>query len=144
MRATILVLVLGIIFSACNKDKYTSAPQITYKSLTTNVFDNSTSSQGPGVVFSLTDAEGDLGDTAIVHIKNLRTGDTLERSFPALTGATKKNLKADVTVYVSLGGCNGGLPGRIDTMYYEIYVTDFAKNRSNTIVTGDPVYQQCP
>ena len=144
MRATILVLIIGLIFSSCSKNKYTSAPQIKYKSLTTNVFDNSTISQGPGVVFSITDAEGDIGDTAFVHIKNLLTGDSTEKPFPNLTGANKKNLKADVTVYVSLGGCNGGgLPNRIDTMYYEIYVTDFAKNKSNTIVTGDPVYQQC-
>lgn len=144
MRATILVLVIGLIFSSCSKDKYTSAPQIKYKSLTSNVYDN-TAQFAPSIVFSITDAEGDLGDTAIIHIKNLLSGDSIEVGFPNLNGATKKNLKADVTASIGrLQGCfAANPPGHIDTMYYEVYVTDFAKNRSNTIVTGDPIYQQC-
>ncbi len=146
MRATILVLVIGIIFSACKKDKYTSAPQIKYKSLSSNVYVNTTQ-QGyvpPEINFTITDSEGDLGDTAFIHVKNLLSGRIDSFRFPELVGATKKNLKAEVSVW-TISGCDGTIPpgGRIDTMYYEVYVTDFAKNKSNTIVTEDPVYQQC-
>ena len=144
MRGTILILVIAVIFSACKKDKYTSAPQIEYKSLTSNVFVNVVGAQSPKIKFTITDSEGDLGDTAYIHVKNLLNGKIDSFPFPNLNGATKKNLKADVFVN-TLAGCDGGTfpPGRVDTMYYEIYVTDFAKNKSNTIVTTDPVYQAC-
>ncbi|MBS1743947.1 MAG: hypothetical protein JST81_13015 [Bacteroidetes bacterium] len=146
MRVVIAILVVMLFFTSCKKDKYTSAPQIKYKSLTTNFFDNSVGAVSPAVVFSITDAEGDLGDTAYIHLKNLLTGQIDSLPFPDISGASiKKNLKADITASVGrLGGCfTSNPPGRVDTMYYEIYVTDFAKNKSNTIVTGDPVFQQC-
>ncbi|MEO7523838.1 MAG: hypothetical protein ABIT58_07070 [Ferruginibacter sp.] len=146
MRAIILVLVISVFLMACSKDKYTSAPQITYKSLTSNVYDNALGSTGPGIIFSITDAEGDIGDSATIHIKNLLTNDSIIIPFPNLNGATKKNFKAEITATVGrLSGCLvANPPGRIDSLYYELYVEDFAKNKSNTIVTADPIYQQCP
>jgi hypothetical protein len=146
MRVILGLAVVSLFFVACNKDKYTSAPQIEYKSLTFNFIDNTVNSQSPSIVFSITDSEGDLGDTATIHIKNLLSGDSIELAFPSLDGATKKNLKADVTASIGrLQGCiTANPPGHLDTMYYEVYVVDFGKHKSNTIVTGDPVYQQCP
>lgn len=147
MRVILSLALVSLFFIACNKDKYTSAPQIKYKSLNTNFYDNTTGGQPPIITFSITDAEGDVGDTATIHIKNLNTGDSIELPFPNLDGATKKNLNADVSASVGRLGanCPGSNPLHlIDTMYYEIYVTDFAKNKSNTIQTPDPVYEECP
>ena len=144
MRIPVLFFLSVVFLFACNKDKYSTAPQIKYKSLSTNVYDNSLGAQTPAITFSITDAQGDLGDTAYINIKNLLTGDSIQSPFPDLSGATRNDFKADVIVSVGrLGGsCIGGA-GHIDTMYYELFVTDFAKNKSNTIVTGDPVFQQC-
>lgn len=146
MRVLLPIAVVCLFFTACNKDKYTSAPQIKYKSLTQNYFVNVINAKSPSVVFSITDSEGDLGDTSYIYMKNLLTGQIDSAGFPSLNGAVKKNLKADVTASLGkLGGCfTANPPGHIDTMYYEIYVVDFAKNKSNVIVTEDPVYQQCP
>lgn len=148
MRAIILVSVISLFLLACNKDKYTSVPQIKYKSVSPNYSENTIGSVSPIVTFSVTDAEGDLGktgeDTARIFIKNLLTGDFDSLDFPNLNDGAKKNLKADILASVSgVIGC-AGPSGSIDTLYYEIYITDFAKNKSNTIVTGDPTFFLCP
>lgn len=146
MRIIVSMALIALFFVACNKDKYTSAPQIEYKELTSNIYINTTDPnfETPKIRFSITDAEGDLGDTAYIHVKNLVNGRIDSFRFPNLDGATRKNLKANVTVEV-LGGCEGNFPpGHIDTMFYEVYVTDYAKNKSNTITTTEPVYQECP
>lgn len=145
MRVLVSLALACFFLIACNKDKYTSAPQIEYKELTSNVYINTTAGdyQPPKIKFSITDAEGDLGDTAYVHIKNLLNGRIDSFPFPNLNGANKKNFKAEVTVN-ALAGCDGNFPpGHVDTMFYEIYVTDFAKNKSNTISTPEPVYESC-
>ena len=145
MRVLLFIVTLGILFTACKKDKYTTAPQIKYKALTTNVYNNSTTAVSPGIIFTITDAEGDLGDTATIHIKNLLTGDSLEHPFTKLGVSGKADFKAEVTASIGrLGGCQSANPtDSIDVMFYELFVVDFAKNKSNTIVTTDPVYQLC-
>lgn len=148
MRAIILVSAISLFLLACNKDKYTSAPQIKYKSVSPNYSENIPGAVSPIVTLSVTDAEGDIGktddDTARIFLKNMLTGEFDSLDFPNLNAAAKKNLKAEILVSVSkVIGC-AGTSGSIDTLYYEIYITDFAKNKSNTIVTGDPTYFLCP
>lgn len=141
---TVLIAGVCLFFCACKKDKYTTAPQIEYKSLSSNVYDNSLGSQPPKINFRITDAEGDLGDTAYVFIKNLLTNDSIQLSFPDLNASRKNDFKADVSTSVGrLQGPSCGTTARIDTMYYEFYVEDFAKNKSNVVRTTDPVFQFC-
>src|SRR5882672_6901563 len=112
MRILLLLSVICLFFVGCGKDKYTSAPQIKYKSLSANVYPKLTTDQSPKVVFSITDAEGDLGDTAYIYIKNLLTNDSIQLAFPNLSEAEKKNFKGDVSASVGrLGGfsCNGNI-----------------------------------
>src|SRR6188768_47812 len=102
MRIIILVCLIGLFFSACNKDKYTTEPQIEYKSIDFNYVENISGYSTPSVTFSITDAEGDIGnltlrDTAYIHVKNVRTGDSALLTFPDLKDITKKDFKADVT-----------------------------------------------
>ena len=149
MRIVLTVVIVAFIFAACKKDNYSTSPQIKYKSVSPNFSDNSINSVSPVVTFSLTDAEGDLGitgtDTARIYLKNILTGEFDSLDFPDLKDISKKDFKADILASVSkVLSCGPGPSGHIDTLFYEIYVKDFKKNQSNTIVTGDPTFYQCP
>lgn len=136
-------------FTACKKDKFTTAPQISYESINPNVvFSNLPFQPMPVLTLKVTDAEGDLGlngtDTSRIYIKNLLTG-KIDSSliFPDLSGATSKNFKADVEIELNtstiLEGTTRPSP-KTDTAFYEVYIKDFAKNKSNVIKTNDPVF----
>lgn len=148
MRYSLLFTIAILFFTACKKDKYTTAPQIAYKSVSPNVVDQN--SQSLNLTISITDAEGDLGiitgsDTAFVYVKNLLNGAFDSLPFPNLQAAAKSNFKADVEIDLSqahLFSCSAG--AHTDTLFFEIYVKDFAKNKSNVITSGDAVYFRCP
>lgn len=149
MRYSLLLTIAIFLFTACKKDKYTTAPQISYKSIDPNVvFKNLTVQVMPVLTLEITDAEGDLGftgtDTCKIFIKNLVTGEidsTLR--LPDLSGAVGKNFKAEVDIALDtriiLEGSTRPSP-KTDTLFYEVYIQDFAKNKSNVIKTADPVY----
>ena len=152
MRYLFFAFVACVAFAACNKDKYTSAPQIKFKSITSPYQVNNTSQNFAILTIELTDAEGDFGfaegkDTSYVFVKNTRSPFKLDSfKFPsALSKAVKKNFKGDVEVNLSgagTGGTNAVPPipagKNRDTVFYEIYVKDFAKNKSNVIQNTDP------
>ena len=150
MRYTLLFTIAILGFTACKKDKYTSAPQISFKSIEPDVWDNSNlnPTAGPILKFHLTDAEGDFGfqngkDTSYAYIKNITIPpykiDSVK--FPVLPNQIKKNLSVDVEVLIRSVLANSGRPRPyVDTLYFEVYVKDFAKNKSNVIVTDKPVY----
>lgn len=152
MRYTLLFTIAILGFTACKKDKYTSAPQISFKKLSHNAVDTSINSATPVVTFSITDAEGDLGitatDTAFIYMKNLLTNTFDSVPFPDLQSAGKSRFKADVDVTIDKVIKCRSLPGsppplHTDTLYFEFYVKDFAKNKSNVFTTPEPVYFLC-
>lgn len=151
MKVFLLIITAAFFLSACQKDKYSSSPQIKYESVSPNyTISSDPLSATPVVTFSLTDAEGDLGitgtDTAYIFIKNVLTGKSDSIPFPDLTDIVKGNFKADVLAPVGVALDCRTIPGgdvHIDTLYYEIYVKDFAGNLSNTIVTADPTFYEC-
>lgn len=150
MRYTLIISILALAFVACKKDKYTTAPQITFKSINPQYWDNSNlnSNEGPILTIHLTDSEGDFGfqdnkDTSYVYVKNVSIApykiDSLK--FPQLTNMETKNLNVDVSVMIRSLLNNSGRPKPfVDTLYFEVYVKDFAKNKSNVITTPKPVY----
>jgi len=149
MRITIVIALLAFFFSACKKDNFTTAPQIKYKSVNPNFTSINIGSITPTITFHITDAEGDIGfkggaDIAFIYRKNILTGDTDSLPFPDLQTAAQSNFEADVEVKALLR-CRPIPSGQlhIDTLYFEIYVKDFAKNKSNVITTSDPVYFNC-
>jgi hypothetical protein len=155
MRYTLLIAALGLLFWGCKKDKFTTAPQISFNSYKPNVwFSNSTVTPGPMLNIQLTDAEGDFGftankDTSYVYIKNITIPpfeiDSLK--FPVLKGIAGKNLNAEVSVDLREGRGilrGSGIRNRTDTLYFEVYVKDFAKNKSNVIKTSKPFYLVTP
>ncbi|MGG9963002.1 hypothetical protein [Ferruginibacter sp. SUN106] len=152
MRYTLLVAMLVMVFVGCKKDKFTTVPQISFKSVKPNAWLSSyTAFQkdiAPVLTINVTDAEGDLGfkagsDTSKIYVKNL-INNKIDSSFlPDLKTAAQANFKADIDV--NLFNVLGGKPGvttrpRVDTLYFEVYIKDFAKNKSNVIITGAPVY----
>ena len=64
--------------------------------------------------------------------------------FPDLRTAGKSNFKADIEIGLLsvMGGRNLPLNQRpyVDTLYFEVYVKDFAKNKSNVLITDKPFY----
>jgi len=156
MRYLLVAVIFSVGFISCGKDKFTSAPQIKFKSITSPYFSNSPNGINPILIIELTDAEGDFGfeegkDTSYVYVKNVKAPFKLDSfKFPAaLSKALKNNFKGDIEVNL-LGEGTGGtsaLPGLPtgaarpyrDTIFYEVYVKDFAKNKSNVIRTADPI-----
>ena len=157
MRYLFFAVIFCIVFSSCGKDKFTSAPQITFKSITSPYFSNSPQGVNPILVIELTDAEGDFGftegkDTSYVYVKNITVPPFKIDSFkfPAsLSKAVKKNFKADLEIDlvgdININGSGVLTPStrprpKTDTLYFEVYVKDFAKNKSNVIKTADPLF----
>ena len=133
---------------ACNKDKFTTAPQIKFEEFTYNVADNTVSYQdAPKAIFRVTDKEGDIGfipekDTSMIYIYN-PIGNKMDSTllFPDISSQTTKNFEATVEINlfsVLLGNDSLGLRPRpfVDTLRFEVYIKDFAGNKSNVETTG--------
>jgi hypothetical protein len=149
MKYLVLFFAAIILFTSCNKNKFTTVPQLTYKSITPSTFKRGTTSTSgniPKLIFEITDSEGDVGivpskDSAFIYIKNLKMNELDSVLFPNVKPISFKNFTA--TVEVKLDGKpsflrvpNGSVK---DTVYYELYVKDFAKNKSEVIKCG-PLY----
>lgn len=145
MRYSLLFTIAILFLAACKKDKYTTAPQITFKSYSAaEASTRTTDADQPLMVLEVTDAEGDLGnisstEQAKVYIKNLLTLKEDSLLFPDIRGIAGSNFKANIEVGLKrvLGGRDLPLNQRPyqDTLYFEVYVKDFAKNKSNVLVT---------
>lgn len=142
-------LILLVVLASCKKDEFTSAPQIKYKSLSSNYSTNTNFFSAPDVILEITDAEGDLGftnsDTAFVYIKNVQLPYLFDSfPFPHMNGAAGRNFKAEMRVNLfDVLSCSQSTRPSMDTFFFEIYVKDFARHQSNTVITGDPFYYEC-
>ena len=62
---------------------------------------------------------------------------------PDLSTVAGKNFQANIEITlrssIILEGSSRPSP-KTDTIYYEVYMKDFAKNKSNVIRTNDPVF----
>ncbi len=149
MRHLILFAILILSLTACKKDKFTSVPQISYKSISPNTAYSNFGCNFqtiPVLTIHITDAEGDLGyiqgnDTSYVFIKNLLNNKLDSVKLPDIQIAAVKNFSADIDISLCnfLAVSTRPRP-KTDTLYFEVYVRDFAKNKSNIVKTGDPVY----
>ncbi len=155
MKKIFFLLAVIAFFSACKKDKYTTAPQISFVDVKPNFASSNLTSPerelAPKLIFKITDAEGDFGstdplDSSIIVVKHSLTNDTFVFDFPVLTAAAKKDFNAEVSVNLfNALVCRSPGPTRprTDTIYYQFYVLDAKKNKSNVVVTGKPVYYRC-
>lgn len=155
MNKLLSLLLLSVSLAACNKDKFTTVPQISFNSLKPNTYQRGTpiNAEGPKLSIQLKDAEGDFRftsgkDTSYVYIKNLTIPpfniDSIP--FPSASALQRKDLDAEVVVDLKFGrGILTGTPNPprrpfVDTVYFEVFVRDIAKNKSNVIKTADPLF----
>ncbi|HMT96635.1 MAG TPA: hypothetical protein PKC62_08105 [Ferruginibacter sp.] len=153
MKYLLAIIGISLLALGCNKGDFNTVPVITFKSIEPNAFqtDNVTPLGHPMLTITLKDAEGDFGfndgfDTSYVYVKNMFFTPALEDSFkfPTLSGIDRKNLSVDVSVDLKALALGSGLPGpNVDTIYFEVYVKDFAKNKSNVVQAG-PLYLVTP
>lgn len=153
MKYLLAIIGISLLALGCNKGDFNTVPVITFKSIEPNAFqtDNVTPLGHPMLTITLKDAEGDFGfndgfDTSYVYVKNMFFNPALEDSFkfPTLSGIDRKNLSVDVSVDLKALALGSGLPGpNVDTIYFEVYVKDFAKNKSNVVQAG-PLYLVTP
>ena len=151
MRISLLIISILVLFTSCKKDKYTTEPQITYKSVSANFTSIDLGAVIPDITFTVTDLEGDLGlkagsDTSFIYLRNVLTGKFDSLPFPDLKLSAGRRFEGEVTVSINkVLECKSLPSGALhtDTLYFEMYVRDFAKNKSNVVTTGDPVYFNC-
>ncbi len=153
MRYAFLILLAAIIFSSCKKSGFDTIPHITFNSLSPGSWQStSTAINGPWLKFQLNDAEGDFGfqDTSVSYVfvkrfsSGLSTVDSFSFPFPNLPIADKKNLDVEVTVDLNFALPPRAMRPRVDTLYYEFYVKDFAGNKSNVLRNPEPFYYITP
>ena len=148
MRNTLVIFIICLLAISCSKDKYTSAPQIKFESVSPDRVSSGVtlgSPEIPVITLSVTDSEGDLGfktgtDTSYIYIKNLLINRLDSFVLPDIQSVTTKNFQAEIRINVFdiLRGSTRARP-KVETLQYEIYVVDFAKNKSNKVTTA-PIY----
>jgi hypothetical protein len=156
MRYLIIVLLAAIIFFSCKKSDGNSAPKVKFKSITEEIFSGaSATSIRPILILEIADDDGDLGfnegkDTSYIYIKNLTVAPFKMDSFKfpsSLSSLPKTAFKTyqDVEIDLNRNARTMAYPlststsGARDTAFYEVYVKDFGKNKSNVIKTDKPL-----
>jgi len=147
MKAKILI-VLGIIalLAACNKDKFTTKPQLTFESFNTDVLPYNSDLI---ITLKYTDKEGDIQDSIYVERLALNCTDTVKAHYRIPQEVPKmRNSEGEIVISYSYGGdfppfpligdpkCGLNQPDSIkinDTCIYRFALKDLAGNISDTI-----------
>ena len=127
---------------ACNKDKYTTKPQLEFKKINGNVFPKNSELK---MVLNVTDKEGDLTDTLFIYKLNKNCmKDTLKLFYKMPTFPTNTNLQTELLVNYTYGingiypsitlssKCNGN---QNDTCTFKFIIKDKAGNKSDSVVS---------
>lgn len=147
MRTKILIL-SGIItlLAACNKDKFTTKPQLTFESFNTDVV---TYNSNLVITLKYTDREGDIQDSIYVERLALNCTDTVKAHYKIPSEVPKMhNSEGEIVISYSYGGdpppfpligdptCGLNQSDSIkinDTCIYRFALKDLAGNTSDTI-----------
>ncbi len=133
MRKTYLLSMLILFLASCNKDKFTTQPQLKYESVNTTVLD-----RGETLVMNLsfTDAEGDLSDTLTI-IKSAQNCSNSFRIAPYKLPAFPlgKNQSGDIVVTFSYNDVSPKCFPKNDTAVFKFVLKDKAQNKSDTAVS---------
>lgn len=146
MKAKILILLaIVVMFYNCNKDTYTTKPQIKVKSLSSTRL-----SSGDLLLIQLefTDAEGDIQDSLYIQKVSKAcpgTSSEFKVGYPVPDFTPTSNLKGvlelnyaynvNINGYKTITGCGN----RNDTTYFRFWLIDKAKNVSDTITSDNIV-----
>ena len=136
MRNTFVIALIALIFISCKKDKFTTKPKLTFKSINTKVLD-----RRQIIVFTLsyTDLEGDLQDSIYVEkIEPTCPLSGFNSKYLIPTFPSSRNSEGDIQVsfgynvenypLIKAPQCN-----RNDTCYFRFALKDKAQNVSDTV-----------
>lgn len=141
MKTKILILlVIAVVVTACSKDKFTTAPQLTLKSV------NSTSVGQNDVLtftFEFTDKEGDIQDSMFIKRTSIVCPGVpvanLSSYVPAFSSTPKQSGTIEVSFPVGFGTGSIGTPcsngQKTDTSIFKFCLRDKAGNKSDTITS---------
>ena len=155
MKYLFFAIIMVAVFYSCKKSDGNAAPVVKFKKIT-SPFLSSNLTGFPVLTLEVLDADGDYGftpgkDTSYIYIKNVSYAPFKLDSFPFpsnLSGANIVNTKvlADINLKNGVNGAGSGIltfstrPNpKTDTLYFEVYMKDFKKNKSNVIRTDDPL-----
>ena len=149
MKTTFLALVLLAFLAGCEKDKFQTKPQITLKSVSSDVIPVNGSLK---VVIEFTDKEGDVDDSLFVKKRRLNQRvtatirDSLRYKIPTFPDKTKGEMEVFMDYQAILSAINPpNIPGSIppqkesDTVSLKFAVRDKAGNASDTLTIGNIV-----
>ena len=139
MRYTILFSISLLFLVSCNKDKFTTAPQLKYESVNNKVFRS-----GDVIQFTLsfTDAEGDIDDSLYVEkFEPKCVNSRFKQLYKIPTFPTGKDQSGEIKV--TYGYNVPDLPpilgpqcaNRNDTCFFKFVLKDKAKNKSDTVTS---------
>lgn len=141
MRYPIILTIFIFLLTGCEKDKFSTVPQLKFESVNTKELHN-----GEVITFTLsfTDAEGDLSDSLYVEQFEPRcVNSRLKRMYKLPDFPTSKNQEGEILVTFGYN-VNGAIPlrtpqcNRNDTATFKFVLKDKAQNKSDTI-SSDPI-----
>ncbi len=135
MRNPILFSIIILFLFSCNKDKYTTIPQLKYKSVNTKALHRGQILQ---FTLSFTDAEGDLTDSIFVQkiVKPCSAGNgSFTQRYKIPQFPSGKNQSGDIVVTYSYNDVNPLCTPRNDTAVFKFVLRDKALNKSDTAVS---------
>lgn len=133
MRKSFLLSILILLIAGCNKDKYTTKPQLKYRSVNTTVL-----GRGETLVFNLsfTDAEGDLSDSLIiVKFEPNCVNSRFNAKYKLPQFPLGKNQSGDIVVTFGYNDIPPKCFPREDTAVFKFVLKDKAQNQSDTAVS---------
>ena len=146
MKTKILLTILVVTFiAACNKDNYTTKPQLVFKEVNTTLL---RPNEILKFTLEVTDAEGDIQDSIWIERidpKCATNNITLQYKMPDFTAT--KNLKGDLEICYGYNTTSLGCPvllgpgclGRNDTATFKFWIRDKANNTSDTLTAPQPI-----
>ncbi len=145
MRNTIVIALLSLIFTSCGKDKFTTVPQLKFKSADKSVDNPLKAEQKINFKLSFTDAEGDVDSIFIKKITPycantiFKSDQSLPIDFKVTNGKEGDLLVSFGHRVVNFPGVGDPLCGFNDTCTFRFVIKDKAKNVSDTVYSDKVV-----
>ncbi|MDQ6756325.1 MAG: hypothetical protein M3004_05255 [Bacteroidota bacterium] len=140
MRYSILFSIFIIFLFSCKKTKYTTTPQLNYKSVNTKVLSRGQTLQ---ITLSFTDAEGDFIPDSALFVEKFEpkcVASRFKQYYKLPVFPTSQNQAGDIVVSYTYPSVTflGPQCNRNDTAIFKFVLRDKAKNHSDTAVS-DPI-----
>jgi hypothetical protein len=137
----IRIIAICVLIASCSKDKYTTKPQLEFKSVNGEDFPSQSTLN---FKFNVTDKEGDIQDTLWVQkisLLSICSSASWIGAYQVPDFTSKKNLKVEMDInycykcgnssYPIIDGCEQ----RDDSCYFKFWLKDKAGNVSDTVTS---------